>query len=65
MISNLEMALDFRYYDSVEVKQSSEDSNELTVEMNISFGRFTTLTSMEFKKQNDIWKVDLLHLLEK
>lgn len=65
MISNLEMALDFRYYDSVEVKQNSEDSNELKVEMRISFGGFATLTSMELKKQNDIWKVDLLHLLEK
>ncbi len=37
-ISNSEIALDFRYYDSIKVKQ--EDSNGLLVELMVSYGRF-------------------------
>lgn len=62
-ISNSELALDFRYYDSIKIKQ--EDSNGLLVELTVSLGRFTALTLMELKKENDIWKIVLPPLSKK
>lgn len=62
-ISNLEMALDFRYYDTIKIKQ--EDSNGLLVELTVSYGRFTASTLMELKKENDIWKIVLPHSFNK
>lgn len=62
-ISNSEIALDFRYYDSIKVKQ--EDSNGLLVELMVSYGRFTASTLMELKKENDIWKIVLPNLFKK
>ncbi|MDF2066454.1 hypothetical protein [Bacillus sp. Cr_A10] len=62
-ISNLEMALDFRYYDTIKIKQ--EDSNGLLVELTVSYGRFTASTLMELKKENDIWKIVLPHSFKK
>ena len=61
-LSNYEIALDFRYYDSIEVKQ--EDSNGLLVEIMVNYGKFTATTLMELKKENDIWKIVLQDLLK-
>lgn len=57
--STLEMALDFRYYDSIKIKQ--EDGIESIVELTITYGRFTASTFMELKKENDLWKIVLSH----
>lgn len=62
-ISNSEMALDFRYYDSIKIKQ--EDGNGSIVELTVNFGRFTASTLMELKKENDLWKIVLSHLFNK
>ena len=62
-ISNMEIALDFRYYDSIQVKQ--EESNGLLVELLVTYGRFTATTLMELKKENDIWKIVLPNLSSK
>lgn len=59
----MEIALDFRYYDSIQVKQ--EESNGLLVELLVTYGRFTATTLMELKKENDIWKVVLPNLFNK
>lgn len=56
-ISVSEIALDFRYYDSIKVKQ--EDKNGILVELMVSYGSFTVSTLIELKKENDIWKVVL------
>jgi len=55
--SNLEMSLDFRYYDTIQIKQ--EDGNGLLVEITVIFGKFTASTFVELKKENDIWKIVL------
>ena len=62
-IPNSEIALDFRYYDSIKIKQ--DDSNRLLVELTVSYGRFTASTVMELKKENDIWKIVLAGLFKK
>ncbi|MER2172628.1 MAG: hypothetical protein ABS938_18585 [Psychrobacillus psychrodurans] len=62
-ITNSEIALDFRYYDSINIKQ--EDSNGLLVELMVSYGNFTASTLMELKKENDIWKIVLPDLFAK
>ena len=61
-LSNYEIALDFRYYDSIKVKQ--EDSNGLLVELMVNYGKFTATTLMELKKENEIWKIVLQDLLK-
>lgn len=62
-ISNMEIALDFRYYDSIKVKQ--EENNGLLVELMVSYGKFTASTLMELKKENNIWKIVLPELFKK
>ncbi|KQL33702.1 hypothetical protein [Psychrobacillus sp. FJAT-21963] len=62
-ISNLEIALDFRYYDSIKIKQ--EDSNGILVELMVNYGRYTVSTLMGLKKENDIWKIELSDLFKK
>ncbi|WP_277584698.1 hypothetical protein [Psychrobacillus antarcticus] len=61
-ISNLEIALDFRYYNSIKIKQ--EDSNGLLVELMVSYGTFTASTLMGLKKENDLWKIELPDLFK-
>lgn len=61
-ISNLEIALDFRYYDSIKIKQ--ENSNGLLVELMVSYGSFTATTLMGLKKENETWKIELPDLLQ-
>lgn len=59
----MEIALDFRYYDSIKVKQ--EENNGLLVELMVSYGKFTASTLMELKKENNIWKIVLPELFKK
>ncbi|MCK1998745.1 hypothetical protein MPH47_16205 [Psychrobacillus psychrodurans] len=61
-ISNLEIALDFRYYDSIKIKQ--EDSNGLLVELMVNYGRLTATTLMGLKKENETWKIEVPDLLQ-
>lgn len=56
-ITNSELALDFRYYDSIKIKQ--EDSNGLIVELSVSYGKFTASALMSVKKESNIWKIVL------
>lgn len=60
--SNLEIALDFRYYDSIKIKQ--EDSNGLLVELMVSYGRLTASTLMGLKKEKDTWKIEIPDLFQ-
>lgn len=58
----LETTLDFRYYDSIEVKEANDPENEIAVEIGVSFGLFHSKEVLGLKNENGIWKMDILHL---
>lgn len=58
------MAFDFRYYDSISVREDTNNNNEFTVEMNVSYAKLARSVLMPLKKENGIWKMDILHMLE-
>ncbi|MCC5911670.1 MAG: hypothetical protein JJT76_14690 [Clostridiaceae bacterium] len=62
--SNLEMALEFRHYDSIEVMENTEENGQVGVAMKASIGNFTASVLSSLKKDSDGWKMDILHLLE-
>lgn len=62
--SEQESTIDFRYYNSIKVKEDNKTENEVVVELNVSLGIFQASIVYMLKKQNDIWKMDILHLME-
>lgn len=62
--SEQESTVDYRYYNSIKVKEDTKTENEVVVEMNVSLGIFQATIVYGLKKQNDIWKMDILHLME-
>ncbi|QOR64983.1 hypothetical protein IM538_14160 [Cytobacillus suaedae] len=62
--SEQESTVDFRYYNSIKVREDNKKENEVVVEMNVSLGIFQSTIVYMLKKQNDIWKIDILHLME-
>ncbi|MFV8830383.1 hypothetical protein [Alkalihalobacterium sp. APHAB7] len=60
----LETTLDFRYYDSIKVREDNKTENEVAVEMGVNFGLFYATEMLGLKKEDGIWKMDILHLLE-
>lgn len=61
---NLETTLDFRYYNTIKVREESQTENEVAVEIGVNFGLFHPTAILGLKKDDGIWKMDLLHLLE-
>jgi len=60
----LEMALQYRYYDSIEVKEDTVKQNELTVEIKATIERFTGIIFYGLKKENNVWKMDIYDLIK-
>ena len=63
-ISNLEMALDFRYYNSITAQKVEENSDEVTVDLRVSIGTFGASVIHGLEKQNGVWKVKILDRLQ-
>jgi hypothetical protein len=59
-----EMALQYRYYDSIEVKEDTVKPNELTVEIKATIERFTGIILFGLKKESNVWKMDIYHLIK-
>lgn len=62
--SMLESALDYRYYDTLEARSDTQSEDDVSVEISVAIGisRFSTVYGL--KRENDIWKMDVLYLLE-
>ncbi|MFS1518554.1 hypothetical protein V1503_19135 [Bacillus sp. SCS-151] len=60
---DLETTLDFRYYNSIEVSEENKTDNYASVEMSVDFGLFHPTVILGLKKENEIWKMDILHLV--
>lgn len=54
----------YRYYTSIKVKEDNKTDNETFVEITVSFGIYTSSTIYGLKKDNGVWKIDILPLME-
>lgn len=60
----LQEYLKFRYYDSVSVDEDTREEDELAVQVKIMFGSNTEILIYGLKKDQNIWKMGLYHLVE-
>ncbi|WP_216831769.1 hypothetical protein [Alkalihalobacterium elongatum] len=58
-----ETTLDFRYYDLITVREDNNTENTVAVEIGVNFGLFHATEILELKKEDGIWKMNILHLL--
>ncbi|MCG7346103.1 bZIP transcription factor [Sporosarcina sp. ACRSL] len=56
--------LKYRYYDSVSVYEESQKDNLTTVGLTISFGSSSQTSVYALKKDQDVWEMDIYHLIE-
>ena len=59
-----ERTIAFRYYDTIEIREENRNENEVEVEINVTFGQFSASNIHGLKKENDCWKMEILHLME-
>ena len=69
--SNLDMVLNYRYYNTIETTDKSsgikiDDLSETkkAVIMKVSIGSFTSMVLQVLQKENDIWKMDIYDLMK-
>lgn len=60
----VETVLDFRYYNTIKVREDNKSENEVAVEVSLNFGLYQSTEILGLKKEDGIWKMDILHLLE-
>lgn len=58
------VALEYRYYESIEAQEGMVKENEIAIGITASIGNFTATTVYGLKKENNVWKMDLYHLIE-
>ncbi|RPF50387.1 hypothetical protein [Aquisalibacillus elongatus] len=58
----IETTLDFRYYDSIKVRDENKTENQVAVEMSVDFGLYHHSVIYGLKKENEIWKMELNQL---
>ncbi|MGF7047428.1 flagellar basal body L-ring protein FlgH [Paenibacillus sp. DS2015] len=61
---DMETALQYRYYDSIEVQEDTVKQNELTIMITATIERFTGSIAYGLKLDNNVWKMDIYHLIE-
>lgn len=56
--------LKYRFYDSIAVDKETRKKEELVVKIKIIYGITTQGVTYGLKKDNNVWKMDLYHLVE-
>lgn len=59
-----EVALEYRYYESIEAHEGMVKENEIAMDIMASIGIFTAASSYSLKKEDKVWKLDIYHLIE-
>lgn len=59
-----EIAVHYRYYDSIKVDESTAKENELTVLVTTGVGSMTHSLTLGVKKEDNVWKLDIYHLID-
>lgn len=60
----MENALTFRNFDSIKVKEDTKTDTDVAVEINVSFGLYTSSIIYGLKKEMGVWKMDILHFFD-
>lgn len=60
----METALDFRNYNSIQIKEESKTDTAVNVEMSVKLGIFRASILLGLKKEDEVWKIDILHLFK-
>lgn len=63
-VRDLDTALMYRYYNSIAVKEETVKQDELVVALEASIGTFTSSVVFGLKKDNNLWKMDIYHLIK-
>ncbi|OAB40793.1 hypothetical protein [Paenibacillus glacialis] len=59
-----EYALEFRYYDSIKPYEGTVKENEIGMAITVGVGSFTATNVYSLKKENNVWKMNIYHLME-
>lgn len=62
--TTVDAALDYRYYDSIESNDEPDPDEDRLVEISVSIGNATFTTFHGLRMDNDVWKLNIMHLLE-
>ncbi|MBY6035786.1 hypothetical protein KUV80_03945 [Fictibacillus nanhaiensis] len=58
-----EVYLIYRYYDSIKETKQNRNINERVVHININYGSQSKGVAFGLKKEDNVWKMDLYHLI--
>ena len=58
-----EMAIHYRYYDSIEIDNSTAEDNKVTVIVTTGVGIITHSLALGLQKEDNIWKIEMYHIL--
>lgn len=59
-----ETAVHYRYYDSIKVDESTAEENKVTVLITVSIETMTHSMALGLQKENQVWKLDIYHLIK-
>ena len=59
----MENTLYYRYFNSIKVSEYKTE-NEVVVVMSVNSGIIHSSIAYELKKENEIWKMNILHLMD-
>ncbi|GIP45455.1 hypothetical protein J45TS6_39140 [Paenibacillus sp. J45TS6] len=64
MIHDLERAIQYRYFDSIKVEESTAEENQVTVLITVVLESSTYSLALGLKKEDQIWKLDIYHSIK-
>ncbi|WP_441880774.1 hypothetical protein [Paenibacillus sp. 2TAB26] len=59
-----EVALKYRYYDSIQINEETAEENSVIVVITVSLGSSTSSVGYGLKKEEHVWKMDIQHFIE-
>lgn len=64
MTYDSETAMHYRYYDSIKVDESTAEENKVAVMITVSLETSTHSMAMELRKEDEVWKINIYHLIQ-
>lgn len=59
-----ETAVHYRYYDSINVDESTAEESKVTVLITVGVESTTHSLALGLQKENKVWKLDIYHLIK-
>ncbi|PWV89343.1 hypothetical protein DFQ01_14815 [Paenibacillus cellulosilyticus] len=59
-----EIAMHYRYYDSIRVDESTAEENKVAVVITVSLENSTQSMALGLQKEDQVWKLDIYHLIK-